>query len=856
MWPETRAVDIWRRGPKGMALRNRLDVCSHYEIDGANLDRFQRDATLKGITTVYHPADGKVKIVSDDGHHLFLCNGGDFKGILLDMDLRSLLDDLSHKTDPSMVPKKNTRGNRGPSLLYTGGQSLGRKTTSQFSMPNLSAGSKRYAPLFVKITKAIRSMAAHAVGDTNVQFPQPFPKCDEMPDRQKDWGGKVGADNCIESCSLLFYISDHSFSKDSRDKLEPHVDKGNGIMPGWDILATFWEEFFCPDIGRWVLFVVSATTRRSIEEYNDRKGCIGFATDEILRRFNSHPEFQKHVIPKSLCPTNIASDHVNTPIHFDTLVFLSLPLWHIHRMRRYWCSRGEKMSLFLAQEMILGFFKTNNPLRFHRFAEKVFRETVATKCLAIPSKSTFVHELETYLFKEFGGWNGTTDRRGRVEGAMRFQSTTNHPQTDWAQDSSLMFWLNFSEELSTKFAVKSPNEKDHLAAIKSMKMTMIGVGDLISQKIIFADATLGLSLPLTFLNNCTPGSLQHLKVLKKHPFNFKQSDQVRQLVTSIAVKGRMVRQKAEESICLTLKSDTSLEMYQECMVKKCDLFSSVVDNERRLSVSRLDYESRKQVPVQRGHFTDSKHSHYYPDWAKFRDPSRYCSNNVRMTSKSNFLFNVKPKTTITQISDLEKEKVHFASNDVDFNAVQVLLNSNKYLFLEDPIDELSRYLRISRSSFIECIDVRKKGSGFLPFLDVAAFDDVRLDSRFSQLSEVDISRRPVVDINNSSADGWSYKSKNGAVLALFVHCISNVHLRHGNHWAIEYLQDTKEVVLLLPITKGLDTAAAVGTFFRTCDENIRFRQITNRCEVLSPIIVAKDYNGVFQKQKNVRRARK
>ena len=140
-----------------------------------------------------------------------------------------------------------------------------------------------------------------------------------------------------------------------------------------------------------------------------------------------------------------------------------------------------------------------------------------------------------------------------------------------------------------------------------------------------------------------------------------------------------------------------------------------------------------------------------------------------MTSKSNFTFNVKPKTTITQVRDLEKETVHFAANNVDFESVQVLLNSNKYLFLEDPIDELSRYLRISRDSFIGFIEVRKKGSGFIPYLDIAAFEAVRLDSQFSQIGEIDVSRRPVVDLKHSSVAGWSYKSRNGAILELFVY---------------------------------------------------------------------------------------
>jgi hypothetical protein len=855
MWPETHAVDIWRRGMKGIALRNRLDVCNHYEIDGANLDRFQRDATQKGIRPVYHPADGKVKMVNHEGHHLFLCNGGDFQGILEDMDLRSIFDDLSHKSDPGLVPKKNKRGNRGPSLIYTGSQSTDRPSASQFAVPNLSAGSRRYAPLFLKITKAIRVMAAHRLSDDHESFPQPFPKTDEMPDRELQWGGRVIEGNCIESCSLLIYISDHSFSKDGCDKLKPHVDKGNGVLPGWDLLATFWEEFFCPDIGRWILFVVSATTRRSIEEYNDRKGCIGFATDEILRRYSEHPECQKHVVPNTLCPKSVKGDHRVTPIHFDTLVFLSVPLWHIHRMRKYWVSRGQKMSLFLAQEMIVGFFKTNNPLRYHRFADKVYRETVASGCLAIPSKSTFLQELEAFLFITFGGWNGSSNARGVVEGSMRFQTTTNSPQTDWAQDKALIFWNNFSTELASRFVVKCPTEKDHLSAIRAMKNAVIGVGELLAQKIIFADATLGLTLPLSFLANCTPGSSQHVKVLKRTPFNFKHSDQVRQLVTSIAVKGQMVRQKAEEAICLTLKSDTSLGMYAETSVKECDLFSSTVDRDQRLSVRRLDYGTREQVPVERGGFTASQDSHYYPSWAKYRDPSKYCSNNVRMTSRANFIFNVKPKVTATQIRDLEEESVHSAVHDIDFGVVQVLLNSNKYLFLEDPIDELARYFRVSKQKFIQSIEVRHKGDGFIPFLETEAFAAVRLDSAFLQVSEIGVSRRPMVDVGDTSCDGWNYQSRNGAILALFVHCITNVHLRHGNHWAIEYLHDTKEFVLLLPATSGLDTASAVGTFFRNVDENIRFRQITRSCEVLSPLIVAKDYNGVFQRNVNVRRMR-
>jgi hypothetical protein len=65
---------------------------------------------------------------------------------------------------------------------------------------------------------------------------------------------------------------------------------------------------------------------------------------------------------------------------------------------------------------------------------------------------------------------------------------------------------------------------------------------------------------------------------------------------------------------------------------------------------------------------------------------------------------------------------------------------------------------------------------------------------------------------------------------------------------MEYLQDTKELLLLLPATRGLDTGAIVAGLYRNKDDKIRLRQITKRCEVLPPIIIAKDYNGVFDRR--------
>jgi hypothetical protein len=160
-----------------------------------------------------------------------------------------------------------------------------------------------------------------------------------------------------------------------------------------------------------------------------------------------------------------------------------------------------------------------------------------------------------------------------------------------------------------------------------------------------------------------------MKVLKKKSFNFKATDQVRQLITSISVKGRMVREKAEEVLCLILKSNASLGMYHKLAVKGCNLFSCELDSQQKPYIRHLNYMSKMQLPlVQRAGFTDSLDSHYYPPWDKFCDLLKYSFNYARMTLKLNIIFNIKPKTTVTQIQDLEKEKVHFAADDVEFSA--------------------------------------------------------------------------------------------------------------------------------------------------------------------------------------------
>jgi hypothetical protein len=324
---------------------------------------------------------------------------------------------------------------------------------------------------------------------------------------------------------------------------------------------------------------------------------------------------------------------------------------------------------------------------------------------------------------------------------------------------------------------------------------------------------------------------------------------VKQLVTSISVKGDLVPEVAEEVVCLGLKGENSLSLYKEVSIKYCDLFTAVYNTNRSIEISRLDNRTKRMMPATKGGFSQLRTSGYFPDWARYQDVSKYCKNHVRMSSESNLRFSM-DRTTSSQIKMLEKETVHFECPDVDFSAVQGLFHSSKYLYLSDPIGELGKYLQLSRHELITNIELVSKGEGYLPVLKSRAYNNVKIDVRFMQVHQIGIDRRPVIDLLDSTDSGWSYKSKNGAYLALFLHCICNLHLRHKDHWSIDYLKVSKELLLVLPITQEKDTGAVVGVLYRnTTDDRIHFRQIRDNCQILPPMVVAVDYNRIFVKRR-------
>jgi phenylacetate-coenzyme A ligase PaaK-like adenylate-forming protein len=78
-------------------------------------------------------------------------------------------------------------------------------------------------------------------------------------------------------------------------------------------------------------------------------------------------------------------------------------LWHIFQMRRFWEARKQKKSIFFASEMIMALFKSNNPLQFHQFAERICIKTKHMGQIPIKCKSSFLREYKKFLFVTYGG---------------------------------------------------------------------------------------------------------------------------------------------------------------------------------------------------------------------------------------------------------------------------------------------------------------------------------------------------------------------------------------------------------------------------------------------------------------------
>jgi hypothetical protein len=76
-------------------------------------------------------------------------------------------------------------------------------------------------------------------------------------------------------------------------------------------------------------------------------------------------------------------------------------------------------------------------------------------------------------------------------------------------------------------------------------------------------------------------------------------------------------------------------------------------------------------------------------------------------------------------------------------------------------------------------------------------------------------------------------------MAMILHLLTNIQIMEGNHWSTDFLEQAKEIVLLLvvPMTTKCETMVAVGIIYLTDKNTSMFHQIDSSGKVVAPFVL-------------------
>jgi hypothetical protein len=177
-------------------------------------------------------------------------------------------------------------------------------------------------------------------------------------------------------------------------------------------------------------------------------------------------------------------------------------------------------------------------------------------------------------------------------------------------------------------------------------------------------------------------------------------------------------------------------------------------------------------------------------------------------------FNVIPKQTVKQRETLMHEKVISHQYRIEIKEIQTLLSKNKTLALTKPLESVAAYFALSPDKLRGAIQVVETEEGFVPIIRMDDLDPMKSFHKFKQVSDTLSCRRPIFDLKMDAGE-WCYKSRSGAVISLLLHMLMNLRKKDNVNWMLQYLQHTKEILILVPVADNLGTMQVVATIFRT-----------------------------------------
>ena len=220
-----------------------------------------------------------------------------------------------------------------------------------------------------------------------------------------------------------------------------------------------------------------------------------------------------------------------------------------------------------------------------------------------------------------------------------------------------------------------------------------------------------------------------------------------------------------------------------------------------------------------------------------------------MSSETNYEFNITSKSE----KKIEKEPFHSILSTFDIHQVQVLLNKNLYFALREPIVFVSDYLGVDSQQLLEAMRLDETADGgWIATVSQPLMDSLNLQSPYVGILETEECHRlPLFGIKSQTRTSWSYKTKIGACGSLLMHLLFNTRMTFKLHWTKPLLENTKELAILLPITRTFERTVLVCVIYRE-EGYVKVKQFQElNCKVMLPFEIGTYYTKAEQEQRDM-----
>ena len=830
-------VAMVARGEIGCYYVTSLHCRPHYEILPSRKDSIVAKAVSRNIDwDVQEPSLPSApcsptaclpyQACRDSRYKAYFWNGVDLDGMVSSLELPSILKDSVLKEDSRMVGMVDpTRGSRGFSIGFTGGQCL-RRVGNQPAEPVVSVGTLRYSNFFCELSQLVRRMSQM------VGLGEPFSGGDPMfVNRRRDFAQRIAQGNILESLSFKCYIHEKSWIGNGSDRLKVHVDSENCPDSGWDGCGVAYQDYFCAPIGRWITMVAIGTSRKSVSDAIRRTAKLEKVVGMLTTDFLESLAWRREILDNSFCPDVFHRDHKLLPLHYQPTVHLSMCLESFLKLRNLVAG---SVSRFLVVEGMYCFLLTNNSIRFHRFFQWIVGKGKGGEVWILPldgqSGTTFTAKFIHFLVYTYGSLNGKLGKKrepqrvgDRVvvysehermeEGCPRCGAAKHHPMTQLSLWTSLWWLNNILEEMDSS----AVTQKKYKVMVNKISKHVDGVNTSAAQKLIMLAVMTGLLKDMQWMAHAIPNSPSLYQALMSEPYGLDSKTQIPQVIDLLHKRLCITPSHADHFICNYLKSNDN---FRDVLLEGQHLYGLEMVEDGSVMCRQYGYKkpSRPFTPPPLESSLDVSKNGYLPMWV----------NGAAMFHKSGALVHLSDDKSEKQLS-IRKSRPKpiqyqpYSAND-EFTMVhaQSILKKNSFYVLTDPFEMVrlhlgtSRELVLSKEEGIVATGSDEEGWEAFPGKSLLNV----LGSDYTGHQDMRAPRRCHVGLKHITPQGiWKYRSRRHAKFSLAFHLLLNIKSQRVSHWSSTFLDYRPEFLMLLRLSPHKFDAELVCCISRDSEED-------------------------------------